>query len=320
MTARKRLLITRKLQDAIEQRAARDYDVTLNPDDIPVDGDRIVELAQGMDAILCAATEKFSAEVIAGLPDSVQILVTFSVGYDHIDVAAARARGLVVANTPDVLSDATADTVMLLLLGAARHAHEGQMMLRTGNWPGWNPTQMVGVQASFKRLGIVGMGGIGRAMAARARGLGMQIHYQNRNRLPPELEGAATYHASLDEMLPEVDFLSLHCPATAENRGMIDERRLALLPRGAIIVNTARGSLVDDEALLAALDSGHIYAAGLDVFDGEPDVHPGYLGRNDCYILPHMGSGTIETRHAMGFRALDNIDAHFAGATPPDRL
>jgi glyoxylate reductase len=320
MTDKKRLLITRKLQDAIEDRAARDYDATLNPDDVPCDRERLLNLAAGRHAILCSATEKFTADVISDLPASVEIIVTFSVGYDHIDVPAARARGIVVANTPDVLSDATADTAMLLLLGAARHAHKGQMMLRTGNWPGWNPTQMVGVQASFKRLGIVGMGGIGRAMAARARGFGMEIHYHNRNRLPPELEGDAIYHETLDGMLPEVDFLSLHCPATTENRGMINARRLALLPRGAIIVNTARGSLIDDAALIDALDSGHLYAAGLDVFDGEPDINPGYIGREDCFILPHMGSGTIETRHAMGFRALDNIDAHFAGKSPPDRL
>ncbi|MCH7794703.1 MAG: D-glycerate dehydrogenase, partial [Proteobacteria bacterium] len=221
---------------------------------------------------------------------------------------------------PDVLTDSTADITLLVLLGAARRAYEGQRMVREDKWFGWTPTQLLGVQVSGKRLGILGMGRIGLAVAKRARGFDMEIHYHNRNRLAPELERGARYHAEAEAMLGHCDFLSINCPATPETHHFLDARRIALLPERAIVTNTARGAIVDDEALIAALKSGRLAAAGLDVFEGEPDIHPGYRGLPNVFILPHMGSATLETRNAMGFKCLDNLDALFAGAEPPDRV
>ncbi len=225
-----------------------------------------------------------------------------------------------MSNTPEVLTDATAEIALLLLLGAARRAYEGQEMLRSGGWTGWGPTQLMGRQLSGKRLGVVGMGRIGQAMARRARGFGVEIHYTDQRRLPPEKEEGAIFHPSVDALLPMSELLSLHAPSTPETRHLLDARRLALLPRGAIVVNTARGDLVDDEALIAALRSGQVGAAGLDVFQGEPALHPGYRSLPNTFLLPHMGSATIETREAMGFRALDNVDAVLSGRPAPDRV
>jgi glyoxylate reductase len=280
----------------------------------------MIERAQRCDAILTCSTENFTAEVIARLPVSVRAVATFSVGTEHMDLEAARARGLVVTNTPDVLTDSTADITLLVLLGAARRAYEGQQMVRENKWVGWTPTQLIGVQVSGKRLGILGMGRIGRAVSKRARGFDMEIHYHNRSRLAPELEQGAVYHEDAERMLGQIDFLSINCPATPETHHFLDARRIALLPERAIVTNTARGAIVDDEALIAALKSGRLAAAGLDVFEGEPDIHPGYRELSNVFILPHMGSATLETRNAMGFKCLDNLDAHFAGAEPPDRV
>jgi lactate dehydrogenase-like 2-hydroxyacid dehydrogenase len=250
----------------------------------------------------------------------VRAIATFSVGADHIDLAAARARGITVTNTPDVVTEATADIAMLCLLGAARRAFEAEALVRIGGWTGWTPTQLLGLDLNGAVLGIVGMGRIGRAVARRARGFGLQIHYHNRTRLAPDLEQGATFHDSLGSLLPHCRFLSLHCPGTPETRRMIDDRSLALLPRGAVLVNTARGALLDDEAVLAALSDRRLFAAGLDVYAGEPDLHPGYRSQRNCFLLPHLGSATVETRDAMGFRCLDNLDAIFAGRPAPDAL
>ncbi|MCH8000099.1 MAG: D-glycerate dehydrogenase [Proteobacteria bacterium] len=320
MTAKPSLLVTRKLPDPVLERAARDYEARLNAEDKLYGSDEMIERAQGCAAILTCSTEKFTAEVIARLPASVRAVATFSVGTEHMDLEAARARGLVVTNTPDVLTDSTADITLLVLLGAARRAYEGQRMVREDKWFGWTPTQLLGVQVSGKRLGILGMGRIGLAVAKRARGFDMEIHYHNRNRLAPEIERGARYHAQAEAMLGHCDFLSINCPATPETHHFLDARRIALLPERAIVTNTARGAIVDDEALIAALKSGRLAAAGLDVFEGEPDIHPGYRDLPNVFILPHMGSATLETRNAMGFKCLDNLDAHFAGAEPPDRV
>jgi glyoxylate reductase len=209
---------------------------------------------------------------------------------------------------------------MLVLLGAARRATEGQQMVRENKWVGWNPNQLLGVQVSGKKLGILGMGRIGRAVARRARGFDMEIHYHNRSRLDPDLEQGASYHADPEALLGESEFLSINCPASPEMHHFLDARRIALLPERAIVANTARGPLVDDEALIAALKSGRIAAAGLDVFEGEPKIHPGYRDLPNTFLLPHMGSATLETRNAMGFKCLDNLDAFFAGQEPPDRV
>ena len=314
------VLFTRRLPDAVERRAARDYRLIANPDDRPLTADEIVSRSQEADAIVCCVADKMTAVVFSRLPPRVRIVASFGVGTEHLDLAAAKARGVVVTNTPEVLTDATAEVALLLLLGAARRAFEGQDMLRSGRWTGWTPTQLMGHQLSGKRLGVVGMGRIGQAMARRARGFGVEIHYTDQARLPPEKEEGAIFHPTIEELLPLSQLLSLHAPSTPETRQLLDARRLALLPRGAIVVNSARGDLVDDEALIAALRSGQVGAAGLDVFQGEPAVHPGYRTLENTFLLPHMGSATIETREAMGFRALDNVDAVLAGRAARDRV
>jgi lactate dehydrogenase-like 2-hydroxyacid dehydrogenase len=313
-----KLLITRKLPESVERRAAQAYDADLNLEDRQYSPAQMVKKAAGKDAILCTVTDDFSAAVIDKLPESVRILATFSVGYDHIDVAAARARGIAVTNTPDVLTGATADITMLLLLGAARRASEGEALMRQDAWQGWAPTHLMGTEVSGKRLGIMGMGRIGQAVAQRARGFDMRIHYSDavRRDLPADL--AATFHQDADEMLPLCDFLALHVPLLPETRGWLNAERLARLPKGAIVVNSSRGPVVDDAALIAALKSGHIAAAGLDVFTGEPRANPGYRALPNTFLLPHLGSATIETRTAMGNRALDNLDAFYAKRQPPD--
>lgn len=312
--------ITRKLSANTEARAARDYDVILNPEDRTFSADEIVAMSGKVDAILPCHSERFDASTVARLSDRVKIIANHSVGVDHCDLAALKSRGIVVTNTPDVLSDATAEIAMLLLLGAARRAAEGDMLVRSGNWTSWSPSFMVGTQVTGKRIGIIGMGRVGQVMAKRCRGFGMEVHYHNRSRLPENLEQGAIYHESLDTLLPVSDFLSLHCPATPESTGLMNAARLAQLPKGAILVNTARGALVVEDDLLAAIESGHLAAAGLDCFVTEPGGNPQFASHYNIFMLPHIGSATRETRDAMGFRALDNLDAFFAGKEPRDRL
>jgi len=314
------VLFTRHLPDAVEHRAAKDYRHIANPEDRSLSADEIVSRSQDADAIVCCVADKMTAAVFSRLSPRVRIVASFGVGMEHLDLAAAKARGIVVTNTPEVLTDATAEAAILLLLGAARRAYEGQDMLRAGRWTGWTPTQLMGHQLSGKRLGIVGMGRIGQAMARRARGFGVEIHYTDQARVPPEKEEGAIFHPTVEELLPLSQLLSLHAPSTPETRHLLNARRLALLPRGAIVVNSARGDLVDDEALIAALRSGQVGAAGLDVYQGEPAVNPGYRTLENTFLLPHMGSATIETREAMGFRALDNVDAVLGGRAARDRV
>ena len=320
MSDRPTVLVTRKLPDAVEERLRRDYDPRFNPEDRRYSDDELVERAQEADAILPCHTENLSAAVIARLPERLRAIVNFSVGVDHVDLAAAKARGIAVTNTPEVLSDATAEIAMLLMLGAARRASEGERLLRSGGWNSWSPAFMVGIGVTGKRLGIVGMGRVGLVTARRARGFDMTVHYHNHRRLAAELEAGATYHESLEAMLPECDFLSVHCPATPETRKLINAERIALLPDDAILVNTARGAIVDEAALLAALASGKLAAAGLDVYDNEPAIDPAFRAVENAFLLPHIGSATRETRDAMGFRALDNLDAITAGDEPRDRV
>ncbi len=315
------ILVTRKLPDLVEARLARDYQPIFNPDDRLYSADELIELADGVDAILPCHTEKFSADVIARLPDRVRALCNFSVGYDHVDTQAAINKGLIVTNTPDVLSDATAEIAILLMLGAARRASEGERMVRAQKWKDWSPTFMVGQQISGKRFGVIGMGRVGRVTARRARAFDMEVHYYNRTRLDQDLECGALYHETVEDLLPHCDVLSVHCPATAETMGLINRERLALLPKNAIVVNTARGGVIDDEALIEALVSGALFAAGLDVFNGEPqNINPRYRDLDNVFLLPHLGSATGETRDGMGFRALDNLDAIFSGQEPGDRV
>lgn len=314
------VLVTRKLPQAVEDRLRRDYQPRLNPDDRLYSSDALIENAAGADAIVACHTERFSAEVFGRLPQSVRILTNFSVGYDHVDVQAAKRRGIVVTNTPEVLSDATAELTILLMLGAARRASEGERLVRTRAWRDWSPSFMVGTQMSGKRLGVVGLGRVGRVTARRARGFAMTVHYHDVQRLSPELEEGAIYHPTPEELMPHCDFLAFHCVSTPETRKMLNAARIALLPDGAIVVNASRGAVVDDDALIAALKSGKVAAAGLDVYNNEPDIHPGYRDLPNTFLMPHIGSATKETRDAMGFRALGNLDAFFAGREPRDRV
>jgi lactate dehydrogenase-like 2-hydroxyacid dehydrogenase len=318
MSAKATVFVTRKLPDAVEDRLRRDYDARLNPDDTLYSRDEIIERARGAQAILPCHTEHFTAELLQRLPADVRIIANFSVGYDHVDVNAARAKGIVVTNTPDVLSDATAELTMMLMIGAARRAGEGEKLVRERKWKDWSPAFMVGTQVTGKRLGILGMGRVGRVVARRARGFDMQIHYHDLRPLERTDEGV--YHATLDDMLPHCDFLSLHCNVTADTRGVMNARRFALLPDGAILVNAARGALVDDDALIDALRSGRLRAAGIDAYNNEPNVDPRLTALSNTFLMPHIGSATRETRDAMGFRALDNLDAFFAGLEPGDRV
>jgi lactate dehydrogenase-like 2-hydroxyacid dehydrogenase len=320
MGGKPKVVVTRKLPEAVEARLRRDYEPLFNPDDHVLSTDELVARAEGAHALLPCHSEHLSAAAIARLPDSVKTIANFSVGVDHVDLEAAKARGIVVTNTPDVLSDATAEIAILLMLGAARRAAEGDHMIRAGEWRAWSPAFMVGTQITGKTLGIVGMGRVGQVTARRARGFDMIIHYHNRRRVPAETEQGAVYHEGLETLLRDCDVISLHCPATPETRNLIDAERIALMRRGVILVNTARGALVDDEALQGALREGRVAAAGLDVFNDEPGGHPGYRDLDNTFLLPHVGSATRETRDAMGFRALDNLDAIFAGREPRDRV
>jgi lactate dehydrogenase-like 2-hydroxyacid dehydrogenase len=315
------LFVTRKLPPAVEARAARDYEARLNADDQPIRGEAFRQRAEGALAVLCSPADPMDAEMIAVLPETVRVIATFSVGFDHVALDAAKARGIAVCNTPDVLSVATAEIAMLLLLGAARRAYEGDRLVRAGEWTGWAPTQLIGAQVSGKRLGIFGFGRIGREVARIARGgFDMQIHYRDVARVPSELEQGAIYHADDASFLEVSQFLSLNAPGGAATRHWLNAERIAQLPTGAIVANAARGSLIDDAALIAALRSGHVAAAGLDVYEGEPAINPNYRVLANVLLLPHLGSATTETRDAMGFLALDGIDAVLAGRSPSNRV
>jgi lactate dehydrogenase-like 2-hydroxyacid dehydrogenase len=318
MNTKPTVLVTRTLPKAVEDRLQRDYEARLNPDDRLYSRDELIELSRGAQAILPCHTEHFTAEVLQRLPAEVRIIANFSVGYDHVDVEAARARGIVITNTPDVLSDATAELTIMLMIGAARRAGEGEKLVRERLWKDWSPAFMVGTQVTGKRLGILGMGRVGRVVARRAHAFDMQIHYHDIRPLPSSDDGI--YHETVEDMLPHCDFLSLHCNVTPLTRGLINARRLALLPDGAILVNAARGALVDDDALVEALKSGKLRGAGIDAYNNEPNVDARLTALPNTFLMPHIGSATRETRDAMGFRALDNLDAFFAGREPGDRV
>jgi lactate dehydrogenase-like 2-hydroxyacid dehydrogenase len=320
MSAKPSLWITRRLSDATLDRAAHDYNVIINHEDGIFTPTEIVDMSRKVDAILPCHSEVFNADVVARLDPRLKIIANHSVGVDHCDLPALNARGITVTNTPDVLSDATAEIAMLLLLGAARRAVEGDRLVRTGAWDFWSPSFMVGKQVSGARLGIVGMGRVGQVMARRGRGFDMDVHYYNRNRLPSELEQGATYHDTVEDLMSVSDFLSMHCPATPETTGLMTKDMLARLPDGAVLVNSARGALINEAALLDAIMSGKLSAAGLDCYQTEPGGNPAFSAHENIFMLPHIGSATTQTRDAMGFRALDNLDAFFAGDRPKDQL
>jgi lactate dehydrogenase-like 2-hydroxyacid dehydrogenase len=284
--------------------------------------DEIVAAAErhGADAILVTSSQWISADVIARLPASVKIVATSSVGFDHLDVAAARARGLILTNTPEVLTNATADLAFMLILTACRRAHEYDALMRAGWRRRLGQGDMLGVEVSGKTLGILGMGRIGQAVARRARGFGMTVLYHDQRAVPPEHAEGAEYVADFRAMLPRCQILSLHAPGGPATDKIMYAETFALLPKGAVFVNAARGVLVDEDALIAALTSGHLFAAGLDVFRSEPDFDMRFAALPNVFLTPHMGSATVETRNAMGFRAMDNIAAVMAGRPPIDPL
>jgi lactate dehydrogenase-like 2-hydroxyacid dehydrogenase len=317
---RAKILVTRKLPPKAEAGFAAHFNCHFNENDAPKSADQIVKEADGMDGIALTSMDKFPADLINRLPASVKILSTVSVGHEHIDIPAAKARGLVVTNTPDVLTDATADIALLLMLGAARGAYWGERMVRENRWAGFSIVYPLGHDFSDMRLGILGMGRIGVAVAKRAKAFGMALHYHNRRPSPEADALGATYHPTFDSLLPQCDFLSINCPMTPETKGIINARTLSLMPEGSIVVNTARGGIVVDEDLIASLKSGRTAAAGLDVYNNEPNLDPRYRELENVFLLPHLGSATIRTRTNMGLRALSNMQAHFAGETPKDKL
>ena len=312
MKERPVLVVTRSLPPAVEERIKRDYQARFNADDHLYSCQELAAISNGADALLITSQDLMNADLLLRLSKSVQIIATLSVGFDHIDLAAARSRGIAVTNTPDVLTDATADLTILLLLGASRRATEGQAMVRTGAWKDPRPMELLGWQLTGRTLGIYGMGRIGQAVAQRARAFGMNIHYTNLHRLEAQTERGAVFHADARELLAFSPFLTLHAPATSQTERFLNAKTIELLPHGAVVVNAARGSLVDDDALIEALRTGRIAAAGFDVYQGEPQIHPAYRTLPNTFLLPHLGSATVETRTRMSMVALDNLDAHFA--------
>lgn len=317
---RAKILVTRKLPPKAEIAFAESFDCQFNESDTSKTADQIIAEADGKDGIALTSMDKFPAELINRLPMSIKILSTVSVGHEHIDIPAAKARGIVVTNTPDVLTDATADIALLLMLGAARGAFWGERMVRENRWAGFSIVYPLGKDFSDMRLGILGMGRIGVAVATRAKAFGMDLHYHNRHPSPEADALGATYHATFESLLPQCDFLSINCPMTPETKGIINARSLSLMPAGSIVVNTARGGIVNDDDLIASLKTGQTAAAGLDVYNNEPNLDPRYRDLENVFLLPHLGSATIRTRTNMGLRALSNLQAHFSGATPQDQL
>jgi lactate dehydrogenase-like 2-hydroxyacid dehydrogenase len=318
---RPRVLLTRRWPAAAEAEAARRFDVALNPTDAPLTADGIADALRRFDAVAPTVSDRLPAEAFAGA--TARIVANYGVGYSHVDVAAARAAGVVVTNTPSVLTDCTADLALALMLAVARRLGEGERELRAGRWSGWRPTHMIGARASGATLGVIGFGRIGQAVARRAHfGFGMRVLYQNRSAVDPATAAAcgAERRATVEDVLAEADFVSLHCPGGAENRHLIDARRLSLMKAGAFLINTARGEVVDEAALAEALAAGRIAGAGLDVYEREPEVHPALLSLENVVLAPHLGSATEETRVAMGLKALDNLSAFFDGREPPDRV
>ena len=306
----KKILITRKLIASSEEKAKKIFDVKLNKEDEILSKEKLIEDSKGCDGILSSLTEKFDSDLISKLPSSIKIISNFAVGFGNIDIKAAKKRNIVVTNTPDVLTDATAEIAMLILLGAARRAKEGAEWAMKKNWK-WSADFLMGKQLTGSRLGILGMGRIGRAVAERARSFGMKIHYYNRSRLNENLEKGAVYHKSLESLLKVSDFFSINCPATKETKHIINKNTLKHFPDGAVLSNSARGDMIDDDAMVEALKNGKIYSLGLDVYNGEPNIHPEYLNLPNVYVLPHLGSATKKTRTAMADLAVDNIHEFF---------
>jgi len=310
-----KILVTRRWPEPCEDRLRGQFDVTLNLDNHPLTLAELQAALRDYDAVLPTVSDK--------LPLRCRILGNFGVGFNHIDIEAARAGGIVVTNTPDVLTESTADIAMMLMLMAARRASEGERLLRAGQWTGWHPTQLLGTQVTGKTLGLIGFGRIAQAMASKAHfGFGMPIVLYTPRPVAPELleRFQARQLDSVEAVLREADVVALHCPGSAANYHLIDAEHLALMKPTAILVNTARGDVIDNQALILALRERRIAAAGLDVYEGEPNLDPGFLELDNAVLLPHLGSATTETRIAMGMKVIDNLEAYFRGELPPNRV
>ena len=316
------VVVTRKLPDAIETRMMELFDVRLNLDDHPMTASELAEAVKVADVLVPTVTDRIDAKILSQAGEKLRLIANYGAGVDHIDLATARQRGITVTNTPDVLTEDTADMTMALLLAVPRRLTEGERGLRNGDWPGWSPTWMLGHRIYGKRLGIIGMGRIGQAVARRARGFGLSIHYHNRRKLHEDIENEleATYWESLDQMMARMDFVSVNCPHTPATYHLLSARRLKLLRENAVIINTARGEIIDENALTRLLANGEIAGAGLDVFEHEPAVNPKLLALDNVVLIPHMGSATQEGRIDMGEKVLINIKTFVDGHAPPDRV
>tara|TARA_B100000123_G_scaffold75264_1_gene54073 strand:+ start:473 stop:1426 length:954 start_codon:yes stop_codon:yes gene_type:complete len=315
----KKVLVTRKLLQSNEERLKELYDVKLNLNDELYTQNKLIELSKGCDGILSALTDKLDAETINKLPQSVKILSNFAVGFGNIDLDAAKKRNIVVTNTPEVLTDATAEIGILLILGACRRASEGIEGARASNWK-WSADYLIGKQLTGTRLGILGMGRIGKKIAKIAKALGMVIHYHNRSKLSPDKEDGAIYHKDLKSLMSVSDVLSVCCPASKETINLINKDTLDCLPKGAVVTNVARGDIVDDDALIDCLNRRKVYAVGLDVYKGEPNLNPGYLKHKSAFILPHLGSATKQTRTDMANLAIDNMEEFFKSGSCKNKV
>jgi lactate dehydrogenase-like 2-hydroxyacid dehydrogenase len=316
---KKKILVTRKLLKENEDKLKELFDVKLNQNDELYSSEKILELSKDCDGILSAITDKFDDNLINKLSPSVKIIANFAVGFGNIDIQAAKKKNIIVTNTPEVLDDATADIAILLLLGASRKVLEARRAAEKQDWT-WSANFLLGKQMSNKKLGILGMGRIGRAVAKRARGFGMEIHYHNRNQLSKELEEGAIYHSSIKDLFKQSDFLSINCPATKETNKLINKETINYLPKNPVVANAARGDIIDDEAMIEALKSKRVFALGLDVYNGEPKIHPEYLKLDNIFLLPHLGSATKRTRWDMGYRATENLENFFKSGNPKDKV
>lgn len=315
----KKILVTRNLLEENEKRILQLFDANLNKRDKLYSPEEVIALSENCDGILSFTTSVLNRETINKLSDSVKIIANYAVGFGNIDIDSAKRRGIVVTNTPHVLTDATADISILLLLGASRRAYEGRKAAEQQNWV-WSSNLLLGKQMSNQKLGILGMGRIGRAVAQRARGFGMEIHYHNRSKLSPDLEHGAIYHSDIKSLFAQSEFLSINCPATPDTINILNEETIKYLPDGAVVANAARGDVIDDDAMIKAMKSGKIFALGLDVYNGEPKINEEYLKLNNLFLLPHLGSATKVTRIGMGDRAIDNLEDFFSNKRPKDQV
>ena len=315
----KKILVTRNLLKPNEERVLQLFDARLNKEDKVLSTEELINLSKDCDGILCVGGNKFDKEIISELSPSIKIIANYAVGYNNVDTDAATAKGIAVTNTPEVLTDATADISILLLLGASRRAYEGRKAAESQSWV-WSTSLLLGKQMSNRKLGILGMGRIGRAVAQRARGFGMEIHYHNRNRLSSDLENGAKYHSDIKSLFSQSEFLSINCPATADTANLINKETINFFPDDVVIANAARGDIIKDQDMIEAMKNGKVFALGLDVYNGEPKINENYLKLDNLFLLPHLGSATERTRIDMGDRAISNLEDYFLGKKPKDKV